>query len=386
MGNFDMTSVGVVMSLSSPWSRRIAKALAVRGHTVHVFAPEDRHSAGSYLRADDEFQAADIAALRDCVAAVHVLAAPVPGNLRYFAAGAALRWRALRAGCSAILALYGGGPAVMAWASGIRPYAVYVVGSDTTPQGRLRGALVRAALRGADRLFVNGVFLNSLAMQLVPQARASVLYIGVDTREFVPGVKQAGGAVHIVCSRGFTDVYNNAYLVQGLSRVPEETSGHTTTFTSNGPLLKATREMAVESLSRERFASIGFLGGVSDSMMATIMSSADIYVSLSRSDGTSASLLEAMASGAYPVLSDIPSNREWLVPGRDNISLVPLDDPPALATALDRAIRTPELRTRAAAFNRSLVSKRADASRTMDTLSASLDEMMGATRPAALNP
>jgi glycosyltransferase involved in cell wall biosynthesis len=43
--------------------------------------------------------------------------------------------------------------------------------------------------------------------------------------------------------------------------------------------------------------------------------SADLYVSASHSDGTSISLLEAMACGRPVLVSDIPGNREWVRPG-----------------------------------------------------------------------
>ncbi len=41
----------------------------------------------------------------------------------------------------------------------------------------------------------------------------------------------------------------------------------------------------------------------------------DLYVSASHSDGTSVSLLESMACGLPAIVSDIPSNQEWVVPG-----------------------------------------------------------------------
>ncbi len=42
---------------------------------------------------------------------------------------------------------------------------------------------------------------------------------------------------------------------------------------------------------------------------------ADLYLSASHSDGSSVSLLEAMASGLPALVSDIPGNREWVKPG-----------------------------------------------------------------------
>jgi L-malate glycosyltransferase len=44
---------------------------------------------------------------------------------------------------------------------------------------------------------------------------------------------------------------------------------------------------------------------------------ANAYVSCAKSDGTSVSLLEAMATGLPAVVTDIPSNREWIVEGKN---------------------------------------------------------------------
>ena len=41
---------------------------------------------------------------------------------------------------------------------------------------------------------------------------------------------------------------------------------------------------------------------------------ADIFVSIPKSDGTSAALLEAMAAGVTPVVNDLPANWEWVDP------------------------------------------------------------------------
>ena len=45
------------------------------------------------------------------------------------------------------------------------------------------------------------------------------------------------------------------------------------------------------------------------------LADSDIYISASASDGTSSSLLEAMACKVFPVVSDIPANHGWVQPG-----------------------------------------------------------------------
>jgi glycosyltransferase involved in cell wall biosynthesis len=53
------------------------------------------------------------------------------------------------------------------------------------------------------------------------------------------------------------------------------------------------------------------------------------------SDGTSVSLLEAMAAGCVPVLSDLPANREWVVDGLNGFLVSDLD---RLDQAMQQAI------------------------------------------------
>jgi glycosyltransferase involved in cell wall biosynthesis len=74
--------------------------------------------------------------------------------------------------------------------------------------------------------------------------------------------------------------------------------------------------------------------------------SADLYISASHSDGTSISLLEAMACGCPVLVSDIPGNREWVQQG-ENGWLFPDGDAQALSRAIIQAVeqreRLPEM-------------------------------------------
>lgn len=70
---------------------------------------------------------------------------------------------------------------------------------------------------------------------------------------------------------------------------------------------------------------VKLLDWISEDELAYYYRNSHIYVSLSRSDSTSVSLLEAMASGCFPIVSDIPANREWIEDGVNGF-LIPLDD------------------------------------------------------------
>jgi glycosyltransferase involved in cell wall biosynthesis len=93
--------------------------------------------------------------------------------------------------------------------------------------------------------------------------------------------------------------------------------------------------------------------------MPILLAKADIYVSTSLYDGTSVSLLEAMGSGAFPVVTDIPSNREWITDA-ENGFLVPTGDESILAGKIVEAIRNKGLLVQANEKNRALIEQKAN--------------------------
>jgi L-malate glycosyltransferase len=62
-----------------------------------------------------------------------------------------------------------------------------------------------------------------------------------------------------------------------------------------------------------QFPFINFYNRVTHKEMIDIVSRSKIYISATESDGTSLSLLEAMGQGAVPVVSNIVSNRSWIL-------------------------------------------------------------------------
>ncbi|MFI6287049.1 glycosyltransferase family 4 protein [Streptomyces sp. NPDC051018] len=73
---------------------------------------------------------------------------------------------------------------------------------------------------------------------------------------------------------------------------------------------------------------------------------ADLVVLPSRWEGMALAPLEAMAVGRPVVLTDVSGARESLPPGHEDHSLVPPDDPDALAAALTALLARPGLRAR----------------------------------------
>jgi glycosyltransferase involved in cell wall biosynthesis len=103
---------------------------------------------------------------------------------------------------------------------------------------------------------------------------------------------------------------------------------------------------------------------LSQAEMPMLYRTADLCVSIAEHDGTPNSLLEAMASGAVPICGDLPSIREWIVPGI-NGGIVPSDAPEMLAAEIVRCLRNPEFCHNAAEYNQRLIRDRATYPRCM---------------------
>lgn len=110
--------------------------------------------------------------------------------------------------------------------------------------------------------------------------------------------------------------------------------------------------------------SVRLLGSVSRERMAALFRLSWISVSISEHDGLPNTLLESLACGAFPVVGDIESIREWIDDGVNGFLVSP-GDADAAAAAILRAIEDKQLRRTAAAMNRAMIEARADHSKVM---------------------
>lgn len=360
------------MSVESPWSRQVVFQLSNLGIEVHVmdFA---KPQLGSYL--DRSLHAKEIKTLEQAIGGTHYISTLCQNNFRHLEAIQKIRAKCQKNQIDVLLTLYGGGLAMTAYLSGIRPYAIFAVGSDVLGLTGMRRIIGKASFRAAKIVFTNGTYLTQKTRILAPGAHVEPLLLGTDTDRFVPGRKHAG-PIRIICPRGFKPVYNNEYIVRGLAAIKDSVPDFTINFLSDGPLLTTVKGLANDLLSTSILERVRFLGGVTDQELLDHLQGGDIFVSVSKSDGTATSMLEAMACGLFPVLSDIPQNREWVDPAAGNGILVPFNDPAALAGALVRAMSDQALREKAAGINRRLVLERASSKRNMARLAERLESLV----------
>ncbi len=363
--------IALPMSVTSPWSIEVALKLAELGHEVHVIDFSLPHKVSTdYLTVKDWIGPS--AALNGKVN-LHYIKFFIDHKSRYIIFAQALRKLLYHHQIQFVLVLSAGGFATMTYLSKFKPFAVYTTGSDVLMADGVMKWVNRKILRSANGIFSNGIYLAEKTVALCGRKDVLPLYMGVDTERFAP-IENAGN-VRLLASRGFLPVYNNEYLIQALALLPETLPLDRVIFASSGPDLERVKALAGDILPTHLQNKVVFCGGVTDEEMKRYLQESSIYVSLSRSDGTSISTLEALSCGLFPVVSDIPQNREWVDPNKGNGILVPLDQPAVLASALKRAILDESLRKKARCMNRALILERADGRRNMALLSKKMEDI-----------
>jgi glycosyltransferase involved in cell wall biosynthesis len=92
-----------------------------------------------------------------------------------------------------------------------------------------------------------------------------------------------------------------------------------------------------------------------------------------------------MACGAFPVVSDIPANRDWIDPGVNGY-LAAVGDAEAFARAICNALDSNDLRQRAADYNSGLVAEKLTRAKNQQLLTQSFRELIDAKARAARGP
>jgi glycosyltransferase involved in cell wall biosynthesis len=169
------------------------------------------------------------------------------------------------------------------------------------------------------------------------------------------GINRIGQSFTILSNRQLQPIYNISLLIRAIPIVLKEEPKARFIIAGIGSE-RENLEKQVKDLNISSW--VQFLGWVNHEEMPKLLSQADIYISTSLDDGTSVSLLEAMASGAFPIVTDIPSNREWISDG-ENGFLVPIDEEKFLAEKIVEAIRNQDLIERSRDKNSCLIKEKA---------------------------
>lgn len=244
--------------------------------------------------------------------------------------------------------------------SGFHPLAVSIWGSDlliSAPKSAFHLSRARRVMMAADLLLSDAQMLTRRAVELtgnkkrivtVPFGASGDIVSRGENRKFEPEEK-----LRIISTRRLEKLYRVQDLIHALSHLSEKIDIEAIII-GGGTRLPVLKNL----ISKLGLKQIDMKGALPHNQVLDNLLTCDIYVSCSESDSTSVSLLEAMACGAFPIVSDIEGNREWIQDGVNGL-LFPVGDSNALAEKIMQASKDTDFRMQAIRKNLKLIREKA---------------------------
>ena len=138
---------------------------------------------------------------------------------------------------------------------------------------------------------------------------------GVDLEHFSPStVHRPPSVVTLFCNRSWEPRYGVDALARAFVKVAQERDDVNLLLLGGGSQGHLLRQIFEGGGVLDRVA---FAGQISQTVLPEWYHRADLYISPSHVDGSSVSLMEALACGLPCLVSDIPANKEWVTEGEN---------------------------------------------------------------------
>jgi glycosyltransferase involved in cell wall biosynthesis len=162
--------------------------------------------------------------------------------------------------------------------------------------------------------------------------------------------------INAVVTRSLEPEYKHDLILKAFSIVKQKSIPFKLTIIGDGTELKKLKWLAKElKIDNE----VNFVGRINNNDIPKFLQQANFYISTPITEGVSASLFEAMASGCLPIVSDLPGNRSW-IHQKENGILVSIENEFKLAEEIEWAFKNTEFTKKAIVENRKFVEENAN--------------------------
>jgi len=187
---------------------------------------------------------------------------------------------------------------------------------DTPQRSALLRGLTSRVLR-ACALTTSDSQVMAARMRELGAGEVMVFPFGLEAMPSAASASAAKDDTLFFANRGLEPIYQPQRVLQQFAALAGE---HGRLVVANDGTLRAALQQQAQALGLQD--RVQFVGRLDADTQATHYARARWYLSLPRSDSVAVSVLEAMAHGCVPILSDLPANRE-LVRDGDNGLIVP---------------------------------------------------------------
>ncbi|MEX2226532.1 MAG: glycosyltransferase [Dehalococcoidia bacterium] len=247
--------------------------------------------------------------------------------------------------------------------AGFHPYVVSAWGSDVLVEPRrdaLSKRIARWTLGRADLVTSNNAHMAAQIVALgADPAKVEVVTLGADRYDLGRSQESvnlrgddASRAPVVISTRAHEPLYNIDEIIAAYGTLARRRPDVRLVVVHRGSLSERLQRDATGGAGR-----VEFMGFLDRARFRDALADAHVFVSIPSSDATSVALLQAMAAGCFPIVSDLPSQHEMIDDGVNGYR-VPLHRPDVLAERIAQALDDGALRRRAAAINRGIVEER----------------------------
>jgi glycosyltransferase involved in cell wall biosynthesis len=242
----------------------------------------------------------------------------------------------------------------------IHPLVISTWGSDvliSPEKSWLHRLRAKQILSKADLITTDAVVSAEAIYKLgVGKERVLITPMGVESGSMGQHQKKEKPCLLVMSSRKLESLYDVATLIKAIPQIVKRAKRDVKfVVIGEGSQKNNLLNLAIKN---KAIGYVEFKGVLSREALIQDYRDSDIYVSTSLSDSTSVSLLEAMAFGLIPVVTDIPGNQEWIRDG-ENGFLFPKYDQVALAERIIFIINEFDKWKEFRAKNASLIQERA---------------------------
>jgi L-malate glycosyltransferase len=262
--------------------------------------------------------------------------------------------------------------------SGFHPVLLMPYGSDILIEpykSLLRRLIVKYAINKADMITCDCETVKNAIIEMTGFAQNKMVLFpwGIELEKFYPDraksirvrekLAWANNKI-LIMNRSFESVYGVHYFIEALPEIVSEEPTTRVVLIGSGPLEQQLRALIADMKLNKV---VTFVGRVPSDEMPEYLNAADVYVSTSLSDGTSSSLLEAMACALPVVVTEIPANKEWVINGRNGLFVSP-KSPADVSRQVLTLLRASSLRHEMGKNNLAVARSKADWNKNVDKL------------------
>jgi glycosyltransferase involved in cell wall biosynthesis len=135
-----------------------------------------------------------------------------------------------------------------------------------------------------------------------------------------------------IVTRALASDYNHYIIIQAVAELKKKGVELDVDIVGDGPLKGYLISLSKELKVDER---VHFLGRIPNEELPNYLAKCPLYISTPITEGASSSLMEAMASGCFPIVTDLPGNKSFIKNGKNGL-LAQLYSPEDLAAQIEK--------------------------------------------------